>query len=60
MKVKLLTGIAGNEFSYSPGDILELNDIFAGRLISSGQAKQVGGSESVVEKKTSKKKSKKQ
>jgi|DEB0MinimDraft_4_1074332.scaffolds.fasta_scaffold00561_6 hypothetical protein len=38
MKVKLLTGVAGPDFSYSPGETVDLDDDYAQRMIDSGQA----------------------
>ncbi|KAA3504369.1 hypothetical protein DXM27_03785 [Rhizobium rhizogenes] len=42
MKVKLLVGLSGNEYSLSPGDDRDFEDDEAGRLIDAGYAVKVG------------------
>lgn len=54
MAVKLLTGMAGFDFSYAAGEVVELDKDTEKRLIESGQAEAVA-----VKKKTSKKKTSK-
>lgn len=39
--IKMLTGIAGADFSYSPGEQVELDAETEQRLIDSGQAEAV-------------------
>ncbi len=41
MKVKLLVGLSGNEYSLSPGDDREFEDDEAERLIAAGYAVNV-------------------
>lgn len=38
MKVKLLTGMAGADFSHAPGSVVEFDAATAKRLLESGQA----------------------
>ena len=41
MQVRLLTSIAGINFSHASGDIIEVDDAYSVRLIESGQAELV-------------------
>lgn len=38
MKVKLLVGLSGNDYSLAPGDEFDFSDAEAGRLIEAGYA----------------------
>ena len=48
MQIRLLTSIAGIDFSHASGEIIEVDDAYSIRLIESGQAEIVD--EPVVEK----------
>jgi len=41
MKIKLLTSMAGADFSYQYGDEITIDDATAQRLIETGQAEKV-------------------
>lgn len=41
LKIKLLVGMAGDKFAYSPGEIVDLDKAWAERLIGTGQAEEV-------------------
>lgn len=41
MRVRLLTGIAGANFSYGPGDIADFDAAEAKRLIAAGYAEEI-------------------
>lgn len=41
MQIRLLTSIAGINFSHASGDIIEVDDAYSMRLIESGQAELV-------------------
>ncbi|WP_425963883.1 hypothetical protein [Rhizobium nepotum] len=45
MKLKLLIGLSGNEYSLAPGDEYDFSDGEAGRLIDAGYAVKVDGEE---------------
>lgn len=41
MKIKLLTGIAGRDFSHAPGAVVDMSAKVARRLIAAGYAEKV-------------------
>lgn len=41
MKIKLLTSMSGDDGSYTPGDVVDLEPGHAERMIASGQAEPV-------------------
>lgn len=41
MKIKLLTGVSSDKYSHAPGEVVDLEDDFAKRLVQSGQAEAV-------------------
>lgn len=43
MRVKLLTSMAGPDGAFAYGDVIEIDDATAGRLIESGQAEAPEG-----------------
>ncbi|MDP9854509.1 hypothetical protein KHC17_16895 [Agrobacterium salinitolerans] len=45
MKVKLLVGLSGNEYSLAPGDEYDFADGEAARLVEAGYAVKVEGEE---------------
>ena len=51
MSVKLRTGIAGDDFPYSPGQIVSFDAETEKRLIASGQAEAVTAKKKVAKKK---------
>ena len=55
-KVKLLTSMAGINFSHNSGDIIDCNDAEAVRFIEAGIAEAIGVAEPKVEKATAKRK----
>lgn len=55
-KVKLLTSMAGINFSHNAGDIIDCNDAEAVRFIEAGIAEAIGAAEPKVEKATGKRK----
>ena len=55
-KVKLLTSMAGINFSHNSGDIIDCNDAEAVRFIEAGIAEAIGAAEPKVEKATAKRK----
>lgn len=54
MAVKLLTGIAGANFSHAPGEVVDLDKDTEKRLVDSGQAEKVVAKKKAAKKKTSK------
>lgn len=44
MKVKLTVGMAGDKFSYPPGQVIDVEKATAKRLLASGQAEPVARS----------------
>ena len=55
-KVRLLTSMAGIDFSHNAGDIIDCNDAEAKRFVDAGIAEAVGAAEPKVEKATAKRK----
>lgn len=45
MKIKMLQGLAGPEFVYNPGDVVEMEKKQATRLCKAGIAKPIEGEE---------------
>ena len=48
MKLKLLIGLSGSEYSLAPGDEYDFSDGEAGRLIAAGYAVKVDGEDPVA------------
>lgn len=40
MRIRLLTGIAGRGFSHAPGDVVDMDDAEAARLLAAGYAER--------------------
>lgn len=52
MKIKLLTGVSSDTYSHAPGEVVDLEEGFAKRLIASGQAEAVAVKPATVKKRT--------
>lgn len=55
MKIKLLTSLAGVDFSYAAGDVVELSEDDSQRLIERGLAEVVAKKKAVSREKVSEK-----
>jgi hypothetical protein len=49
-KIKLLTGMSGDRFSYAPGDVVEMDDEQAARFVAAGLADKLDADGNVVAK----------
>lgn len=58
MKVKLLVGLSGNEYSLAPGDEYDFAEGEAARLVDAGYAVKVEGEEPVAPTSNTKRKGK--